>query len=131
MLSNNTVPDKQQVLQKMEAATIFIVPGNGTKWSLKSHSSLRIYVTLEIYLTCSKRSPFPLLAKLSYRQEFIFLFTNSLHQNCSPGLHITPVVTWMLLGVLINRIPWWSKFKKHCIMYPFSWRVYEHKCSQN
>lgn len=56
--------DEQQMLQNMEAATIITVIGNGTRWPLKSHSSLRVYVSLETYLICSQESPFPLMAKL-------------------------------------------------------------------
>ena len=118
--------DKQQVHKKMVAATSVTDAGNGVRWPLKSYSPLRVYVTLETCVVCSQKNPFPLLAKLSSTKGSFFTHKLSALEllNWAP-LHPSHNMKY-LLDVLTNRVPWPNMSKKHCIMYPLSWRVIRH-----
>ena len=66
---NNTVLDEQQVLQKMETASVNTATGNGTRWSSKSHNPWA-YVSLETRMFPEKS--FPTTGPANLYKGFIF-----------------------------------------------------------
>lgn len=117
------MPDKQQVLQKMVAATIMTVIGNWIRWPLKSHWSPSINVTLKTYCICSQEVLSHFWPSYPIWKISFFIHKLSMPELLNWALPHTSHNMKCLLGVLTKRVPWPNKFKRNCIMYPFSWRV--------